>query len=198
MEDREPSMLRPGGAIPVPAAARSSGAVAIPAPREDAGGRAVWVAGFWRRAVAALVDAIIVGPVALLVVWLAKRLAGLALPPVRGGKIDAWLDLTLGGDPAVLGALGLVAGVAAIYVMLFQTLSSRTPGMRLLGLTVIDLYGDPPSALRSVVRTLGYFAAAAIGGLGFLWIGFDREKRGLHDWLSGTYVIKPPPRQGSS
>jgi uncharacterized RDD family membrane protein YckC len=198
MEDREPSMLRPGGALPVPPSARASGGLAPPAEREDAGGRAVWVAGFWRRALAALVDAAIVGPVALLAVWLAKRLAGLGLPPIRGGKIDAWLDLLLGGDPTMLGVLGLAAGTAAIYLMLFQTLSARTPGMRLLGLTVIDVYGEPPSALRSLLRTTGYFAAAALGGLGFLWIGFDREKRGLHDWLSGTYVIKPPPRARST
>jgi uncharacterized RDD family membrane protein YckC len=26
--------------------------------------------------------------------------------------------------------------------------------------------------------------------LGFLWIGFDREKRGLHDWLADTYVVR--------
>jgi uncharacterized RDD family membrane protein YckC len=23
-----------------------------------------------------------------------------------------------------------------------------------------------------------------------LWIGFDREKRGLHDWIADTYVVK--------
>jgi len=22
-----------------------------------------------------------------------------------------------------------------------------------------------------------------------LWIGFDREKRALHDWVAGTYVV---------
>ena len=32
--------------------------------------------------------------------------------------------------------------------------------------------------------------AAATLGLGFAWIGFDREKRGLHDWLAGTYVVR--------
>jgi uncharacterized RDD family membrane protein YckC len=26
--------------------------------------------------------------------------------------------------------------------------------------------------------------------LGFLWIGFDSEKRGLHDWIAGTYVVR--------
>jgi uncharacterized RDD family membrane protein YckC len=26
--------------------------------------------------------------------------------------------------------------------------------------------------------------------LGYLWIAFDAEKRGLHDWIAGTYVIR--------
>ena len=36
-------------------------------------------------------------------------------------------------------------------------------------------------------------AGLATLGLGFLWIAFDSEKRGLHDWLSGTYVVKERP-----
>ena len=56
-------------------------------------------------------------------------------------------------------------------------------------LRVIDLYGDPPSIARAGGRAAGYLASLATLGLGFLWIGFDSEKRGLHDWLSGTYVV---------
>jgi uncharacterized RDD family membrane protein YckC len=159
--------------------------------------RTVWVAGFWRRAAAAVVDLALVAPLAALAVWLAKRLAGLDLPPVRAANLDAWLDLLLAGDPAVLGALGLASAIAAVYLVLFQTLAARTVGMRLLGLRIIDVYGEAPSALRALVRTAGYFAGAAAFGLGFLWIGFDREKRGLHDWLSGTYVTRPPPAKAT-
>ena len=38
--------------------------------------------------------------------------------------------------------------------------------------------------------TAGYLAGLATAFLGFLWIGFDAEKRGLHDWIAGTYVIR--------
>jgi len=164
-------------------------------PREAE--RTVWVAGFWRRAVAALVDLTLVAPLAALAVWFAKRLAGLELPPVRGGKLDAWLDLLLAGDPAMLGVLGLAAAIVAVYLVLFQTLAGRTLGMRLLGLRVVDVYGEAPSALRSLLRTAGYFVSTAAFGLGFLWVGFDREKRGLHDWLAGTYVTRPPPAKAN-
>jgi uncharacterized RDD family membrane protein YckC len=163
-------------------------------PGMDDRAPAVWVAGLWRRLAGGLVDALVVLPAAMAVVWLASKLAGLRLPPVSGAKLDAWLDLILAGDAAVLGAVGLGAAVAAIYLLCFQVLAGRTLGMRALGLRIIDVYGEPPSALRALTRTAGYFVNLATGGLGFLWIGFDREKRGLHDWLAGTYVCKPPPR----
>jgi uncharacterized RDD family membrane protein YckC len=192
MKEREPPMIGHQAAAAAPPGARP---VAARPVRDE--GDEVWVAGFWRRATAALVDVAVVAPLAVAAVWLASRLAGLELPPLRGAQLDAWLDLLLAGDPAMLGVLGLVAAISAIYLVTFHTLGGRTLGMRLLRLSVIDVHGDPPSALRSLVRTVGYFAAASLGGLGFFWVGFDREKRGLHDWLSGTYVIKPPPERGA-
>ena len=76
-------------------------------------------------------------------------------------------------------------------------MAGRTPGMRLLRLRIINPYGEPPGALRALVRTAGYVLSFATLSLGFLWIGFDREKRGLHDWIAGTYVIRstPPARR---
>ena len=65
----------------------------------------------------------------------------------------------------------------------------RAPGKRLLGLMVIDVYGERPGLARTLLRTSGYLVSAALFSLGFLWIGFDRERRALHDWLAGTYVV---------
>jgi uncharacterized RDD family membrane protein YckC len=150
----------------------------------------VWVAGFWRRAAAGIVDALIALPVAWLFVWLATAIVGLALPHAPRAGIDFWVDLTLAGDPAVWGALGLGATLVFFYLAVFHALGGRTPGMRLLGLRVVDPYGEPPGLVRSVVRSLGYFVCAATLGLGFFWTAFDREKRGLHDRLAGTFVAR--------
>ena len=47
------------------------------------------------------------------------------------------------------------------------------------------------STLRqALARCAGYVASVATLFLGFLWIGFDSEKRGLQDWIAGTYVIR--------
>ncbi len=148
------------------------------------------VAGFWRRAAGALIDAAIVMPVALLLAWIAGHIAGVELPATRHRGLDFWLDMLLTNDPAMWGAIGLIVAIGVIYLLLFHITLGQTPGMRVLKMRVIDIYGDPPSTVRSITRTLGYLASFATLSLGFLWVGFDSERRGLHDWLSGTYVVK--------
>ena len=216
MPDREPSMFggsslsgpsgpsgsssRPGqgqGAVSAPEAAivlpeSRPGTSRPPVARDDA--PVVWAAGFWRRTAAGLFDALIVSPLVLAVILSASKLAGLNLPALRNGSIDTWLDLALAGDPAFLGALGLGVAVIALYLFLFQALAARTIGMRAFRMTIIDLGGAPIPPWRAGLRTLGYLVSMATLGLGFIWVGFDREKRGLHDWLAGTLVTRPPPR----
>jgi uncharacterized RDD family membrane protein YckC len=148
------------------------------------------VAGFWARVAGAIVDAAIVLPLAAVLAWAAGAASGLELPASRHRGIDFWLDLLLTNHPAVWGAVGLGAAIAVIYLFVFQIVLGQTPGMRAMKMRVIDLYGDPPSFARAAVRTAGYLVCVATIGLGFLWSGFDRERRGLHDWLSGTYVVK--------
>lgn len=153
-------------------------------------GPVFYVAGFWRRLVAAAVDLAIIVPVSLILGWIAGAITGVHLPPSRHRGIDFWLDLLLASDPALLGIVGLAMAVATVYALVFQVVLARTPGMRIMKIRIIDQYGDLLTTGRAAARTAGYLAAVATLGLGFIWIGFDSEKRGLHDWLSGTYVVK--------
>jgi uncharacterized RDD family membrane protein YckC len=202
MPDREPSILGVPPGARDGAAAVSSAPVVLPGTRPGTSRQpvarddapVVWAAGFWRRTAAAIFDGLVVSPLLIAVVLSASKLAGLNLPILRRGSIDTWLDLALAGDPAFLGALGLAVAVLAVYLFLFQSLAARTIGMRALGLTIIDLVGAPITPWRAGLRTLGYLACLATLGLGFVWVGFDREKRGLHDWLAGTLVTRRTPR----
>lgn len=194
----EPSMLTPTQVAveSAPEESAASRAIATPRPRPRETEQTVYVAGFWHRFLAGMVDALLVVPFAVLLTLGARRLAGVSLPPARQTGIDYWLDLALAGEPALWGAFGLGVAIVSLYLFLFQALMGRTPGMQLLRLRVIDAYGDAPRPLRAGVRTIGYLISAATFSLGFVWIGFDREKRGLHDWLAGTYVTRlTPPRK---
>jgi uncharacterized RDD family membrane protein YckC len=152
----------------------------------------VHVAGFWRRVGAGWIDLAIIVPVGLVLAWIATALADVHLPPSRIKGPDFWLDLILASDPAVMTTFAMILIVGVVYLMVFQALLGQTVGMRLLGMRVIDVWGDRPSIARCAARTAGYLAGLATAMLGFLWVGFDSEKRGLHEWIAGTYVIKAP------
>jgi uncharacterized RDD family membrane protein YckC len=201
MAEREPALLRDGAAAQDPPGAPAQadrnnstipgmppGPSPAPAPVRATATRAgapVYVVGFWKRLLAGLIDLGVILPAALLITVIAGKLTGVKPP----AGFDVWL-LLLDNEPALAMALGLTIAVAAIYVLVFQILRARTLGMRVLNLKIIDVYGDPPSPGRCVLRTLGYLAGVVTLFLGFIWIGFDGEKRGLHDWIAGTYVIQ--------
>jgi uncharacterized RDD family membrane protein YckC len=45
---------------------------------------------------------------------------------------------------------------------------------------------------RALVRWISYGLVFATLGLGWLVAVLDRERRGLHDWIAGTRVIREP------
>lgn len=184
MLEAEPTLLGSGAASSTDAGANRTSPTAR---RPEA--PTVYVAGFWRRAVAMVVDAAIFLPVAALLTAVVASIASIRLPPGRPSQPDFWLDLLLASDPVVVTAVAIGLAVASLYLFVFQATLGQTLGMRALGVRVIDVYGQPPSFVRSGLRTLGYLAGWATLFLGFFWIGFDAEKRGLHDWIAGTYVV---------
>lgn len=185
MAEREPALLTGDGYAAMPARE-----VLPPRPRREA--VSVIVVGFWRRLLAAAIDLAIILPAALLITVIASRVTGVRLPPsnLRLLDIDLWIDLVLASDPALVMAIVLFTAIGLTYLLIFQIILGRTLGMRVLGIRIIDIYGDRPSAGRCVARCAGYLAGVATLFLGFLWMGFDSEKRGLQDWIAGTYVIR--------
>jgi uncharacterized RDD family membrane protein YckC len=186
MSEREPAVLRDEGVVasepPPPQLQRPS--------RREA--PSVFVVGFWKRAAAAAIDLAIVIPAALLITLIVSKIAGVHLPPknMKLTDFDLWIDLVLATDPALVMGLVLMLAIGMTYLIVFHIVLGRTLGMRVLKIKIIDVYGDPPSPARSLARCAGYLAGVATLFLGFLWVGFDSEKRGLHDWIAGTYVIR--------
>lgn len=150
----------------------------------------VTVAGFFRRCLAASIDLAlalaIAIPLQMLVHWM------LASPALVGGDsllattfqlaAAAPLDLLVWATPAL--------GVIALYYLLFLILMGYTPGHRLARIRVVDSLGTQPHPVRTLVRLLGAGFGMVPLGLGGVWIAFDREKRGLHDHVAGTYVVR--------
>ena len=132
-------------------------------------------AGFWQRAVALLIDWLIVVVIAMPIIVVTFGAAYFSLDPVRRS-----------------GDLVIAAVVGAIIVG-FWRYCGATPGKLAVGVRIVDAAtGAPPSTLRLVIRLLCYVVSAVPFYLGFLWAAFDRRKQGWHDKIAGTVVIQEP------
>ncbi|MCH9685198.1 MAG: RDD family protein [Deltaproteobacteria bacterium] len=152
--------------------------------------RPLRVAGLWRRTLAGLLD----GAVLLLTAGLLNALLLMWLdpPPLLGDArgLDAMLRVLDVPVTAVLRRYAPALLMAALYFGLFWSMFGQTPGHRVLRLRVVDPWGQPPRPWWAAVRVLGHGLGLAIGAMGWLWVAFDREKRGLHDHLARTYVVR--------
>jgi uncharacterized RDD family membrane protein YckC len=148
-----------------------------PDPRTASGPDAAYPrpAGIHRRGAALVVDLIIV-----LILWAvgAQLTLGLA-------RLAPRLDL-------VVLAFGrtwqLVVPVA--YFVLSHGTGGQTLGKRLVGARVIDEGGAPIGYLRALGRCVATLVAAIPFGFGLAVAGLRRDRRGLHDFLAGTRVVR--------
>lgn len=149
----------------------------------------VRAATFPRRMIASLIDLLLVTVVSAAVAVLAAIVLGIRLPSSKEFGADFVMAGLLDRNPMVLGGLGLFLGISALYQTYLGGILGQTLGKRLLGIRVISARGQAPGPVLATLRFLTMLLSLALLGLGWLWCIFDRERRALHDHLSGSYVI---------
>lgn len=133
-------------------------------------------AGFWIRAVAALLDFALFGLVKLSLGVLAAR--------VWRSEIDGPV-----GVQGVISACTML--FAVLYTIVLHALDGQTIGKLLVGVRVVGLDGERPPLGASVLRFFAYAVSLLPFGLGFVMAGLRADRRALHDLLAGTRVVRP-------
>ena len=104
------------------------------------------------------------------------------------------LMLSGGSWMSFSGGLAFSAALAIVlftYLTLTVGFTGRTFGMRLFSLEMIDAEENAyPTLHQAAVSSSVYLLSIALGGIGFLPILFNEEKRAAHDLLSGTIQIR--------
>lgn len=148
--------------------------------------------GFWIRVAAYLLDSLIVGvPLAIIV--------GIVMSVIIGGQI-AQLDpnnpqqmqdaMAQFGVLYVILYVGIFA-VAWLYEALMVSSSAgATLGKRICGLKVVRPDGSRVGFGRATGRFFSKFLSGIILYIGFIMVGFTDRKRGLHDMICDTVVVK--------
>jgi len=80
--------------------------------------------------------------------------------------------------------------VLLISVIFWRKWRGATPGKKYVKIKVVDAktYKDIDNK-QAITRSLGYIVSIFAFLIGFLMVGFRKDKRGLHDLLAGTVVI---------
>jgi uncharacterized RDD family membrane protein YckC len=112
------------------------------------------------------------------------RFGALVVDLVVGALIGALVNAYL-GDPSALERTLAVNGSFALQVIVLQSLTGQSIGMRLVGIRVARL-ADPaaaPGFLPVAIRTALLFLVLPA-------VVMDRDGRGLHDKAGGTIVLE--------
>lgn len=95
----------------------------------------------------------------------------------------------LDGDP-LLSTLLLLSLFA--FFAKFWTHNGQTLGMQVWGLRIQNADGSAISLWQALLRFLIAIISWLLGGLGFLWVLWDKQKRSWHDIYSESRVIQLP------
>lgn len=131
-------------------------------------------AGFWIRAVAYLIDSLILYIPILLIQDL----------------IDSRYEV--GQQRHVLYLVTALTLWWIYTTALNASAWQATIGKRILKLKVVDKNGQRISFLRANVRFFAEFFSAIIFAFGYFLAGWNKKKRSLHDFIAGTFVVKKP------
>ena len=131
--------------------------------------------GFWIRLLAWFIDSIALIGAELAVV---AALPGISFTRYGDGSEFTWTFNWLSFCLAV------------VYYTLGVSLFSTTIGKRLLGLYVLRRDGSRIILPRAFCRSLAYIPSFLLLCIGFLMIGISGDKRGLHDRICDTVVVK--------
>jgi uncharacterized RDD family membrane protein YckC len=104
---------------------------------------------------------------------------------------------------------GVSAAMLLVYYVGFWTWRGQTPGKMLVGAKIVKTDGSPIGIRRALLRFVVYFLYFLVWGLAggrlivlffviigsLLIIGFNKRKRGIHDFVAGTVVINSRPKK---
>ena len=148
--------------------------------------------GFWIRLLAHLIDHVILGAVAapLFFIMILPAIGRIIREAQQNQEPPSpELIVTIVSSVFVYIALAFV-GQWLYEALLTSSSWQGTIGKRVLRLKVVDEAGNQIGFGRATGRFFAKILSSMFFCIGFIMIGFTDRKRGLHDMLAGTVVMK--------
>jgi uncharacterized RDD family membrane protein YckC len=85
----------------------------------------------------------------------------------------------------------LISDVAlALYFSGFQAAHGQTPAKAVLRLRVVDQSGRKPGLVKAILRALALLFSMSLFFIPLTYVFFNPQRRALHDFIAGTYVVE--------
>lgn len=157
-------------------------------------------AGFWRRALALMIDSLILSIPAILIYALIMLSVTLGLASHQ----DA---IRQSGEAGLAGILAVTGGMFFFQVAFFVLFwlyfafmesgkKQATFGKRVMGIKVVGTDGGRISFARATGRFFGKYVSGLILNFGYCMAGFTQKRQALHDLMADTYVVQEDFQQG--
>jgi len=148
-------------------------------------------AGFWIRLLAYLIDAVIISCINLIIFVIVMAPSFVLNIRKLSNPSDILAEPPLLFLASIFLYFLLSFGVGLYYVLHGPAVKGGTPGKRILNLRIYTTEGKTPIGWqKAFLRFLGYLLSSLIFCIGFLMIAFRDDKKGLHDLLAKTIVLK--------
>jgi len=96
----------------------------------------------------------------------------------------------VGSNEDLLIVAGLTMLLFLLNFVLLAGLNGQSAGMRILGIRIARVDGQPFGIGRAFIRhIIGYPLSMAVFALGFLWMMWDPRQQAWHDKLAKTIVV---------
>ncbi|MEE3248679.1 MAG: RDD family protein [Chloroflexota bacterium] len=114
------------------------------------------------------------------------------LPRLGAAIIDIVAPILVSGVIiAFVNFPGIFMLIFVSYHAIFTYNLGQTPGKMILGIQVVDANRQKPTLKQIILReVIGKIIVFLVMFIGFIWVIWDPKKRGWHDYIGNTYVVK--------
>lgn len=145
-------------------------------------------AGFWLRFVAHIIDEILIGIVAFIVILPFILMAGVSI--VSMDEYDPSPVAIFSFIGAYFAMILTAVVIKWLYYALMESSRGATLGKMALRLRVTDLQGNRITFGRATGRWFGKILSGLPLGIGYMMAGWTQQKQALHDILAGTLIVR--------
>jgi uncharacterized RDD family membrane protein YckC len=135
--------------------------------------RPLQYAGFWIRVAAFIIDYIVIS--------------------VASWIVSAFFIMDFVNSGSMSSLVALYGIITIAYVLYFTVMESSerqgTLGKMAVGIKVGDMHGNKISFGNALGRFFSKIISGLILYIGFMMVGWDDRKQGLHDKIASTYVF---------